>query len=224
MNFLDTIKLTHEPADTTSPQKYNYDTVLKMVLVIGQRLMPKILDPDTKKQKLFTLSDEKRKHFYQQLIYYFFNDMKFEGDLSKGLFINGHKGTGKTIAMQVMRNLYFTGICKTPKGFFLKPCENLVIEYEKVGGKMLENYITGRFCFEDLGTERKDAVHYGTHCNVMKELLFIAYRKWQDSGEPTFITSNYNFELISEQYDIRVEDRFREMYNQLSLTGDSLRR
>jgi len=214
MNF--NLQYLNESKDFTIAQPYELTKVLELVNQIGQRIIPKRIGMG------FTLTEE-RKELYLQLIYYFFNDKRFNGDLSKGLFIHGNKGTGKTIAMQVFRTLAFNNVIRTGKGFILEPCESIVLSYEIQGAQTFERFNKHSHCLEDLGAERKIALHFGTPCNVMREILLMKYRQWQETGKPTYITSNYNYELIAKEYDMRIEDRFREMFNNIVLTGKSLR-
>lgn len=215
MNLLKDIKLLfNRPEDSLKPQSYSEKRFMALIEEVGNRLMPQ--------GKKFNLRDG-RYEYYQQLVRYFLNDSQYKGDLSKGLFIHGTKGTGKTLSIQIFRNLFYIRAITTKKSFWLSPCDKIVLEYETRGAEIFEKFDKNNWCYEDLGTEQRPAMHYGTPRNVMREILASSYRNWMDNGQLTFITSNFNMELIAKEYDIRIEDRFKEQFNNIILTGESLR-
>lgn len=208
------------------PVEYDFNEVMNAVIFIGNKLIPD--KKDSNGNKIFFTLEGKRKEVYTQLIYYFFNDPKFNGNLSAGLFIHGGKGTGKTMMMNVFRNLSFNGLLKASgKGFNLNYCNAVVSEYESNGAAILQKYHHGNYAFEDLGTENKKANHYGNIRNCMQEILFTRNINFVDCGTLTYITSNFNQEVFADEkdgYGIRVGDRFFEMFNDIKLDGSSLRK
>ena len=74
---------------------------------------------------------------------------------------------------------------------------------------------------DDLGTDQKEVVLYGTVFNPFMELLDYRYEKLL----PTIVVSNLNAHGISEKYgDPRLPDRMREMFRILVFGDGSFRR
>ncbi|MBI4931839.1 MAG: hypothetical protein HY841_13840 [Bacteroidetes bacterium] len=209
--------INHQPV-TIKQVRYNFNEVMEAILYLGQKFMP-----ISSGEKKFILEEE-RLNLYTQLIYYFFNDDKFKGDLGKGLFIHGGKGTGKTLALKIFRALASNRLLLSGKGFRMFNCDEIVADYETSGAKCLSNYYKGNIFFDDIGDENRQALHYGTTRNVMKDIMTRRYREFTDNGSMTYITSNFNVKLIEQEYGARIEDRFKEMFNELILTGESLRK
>ena len=128
------------------------------------------------------------------------------------------------MAMQIFRNMAFNNLIKSGKGFRVVNCDDIVTNYEIKGSVTTIKYSDKNWLFDDIGDEIKQAVHFGTIRNVMKEIITKRNRAFVENGNLTFITSNYNMELIEKAYEMRVEDRFHEMFNEIILTGKSLRK
>lgn len=211
---LDVLKIVKSRVRVSDPVNYDFDEIMRAVRFVGQKLMPS--------DSAFSLPPE-RHEFYTQLIYYFFNDPKFNGNLGKGLLIRGGRGTGKTMAINVFRTLCFNGIIPQKKAYALANCDEIVNNYEVRGASSFQNYFRDNWCFDDLGHESRYAMFFGTPRNVMKDILTRRYRDFVEYGLLTFVTSNFDFELIEKEYGKRVEDRFYEMFNDMILDGKSLR-
>lgn len=208
-------KLLNQRSRTAEPVKYDFDKISEAVKYVGQSEMAP--------GKIFSFSGE-REEFYRQMIYYFFNDPKFKGDLNKGLFIHGGKGTGKTVALKIFSTLSFNRVITSGKGFSIFNCDEVVTDFEVGGPATLQKMYDGNKGFDDLGDEDRPAFHYQKERNVMKSILTRRYRTFTDKGHLTFLTSNFNLALIQQEYKSRVEDRFHEMFNDISLEGKSLRK
>lgn len=217
-----------EPPIELRPVPYNLDDMFRVIDHIGGILVSrgKTLAGG---QRQFILSAT-LKNFYTQLIYYFFNDSRFCGDIYKGLFISGNYGTGKTLSMRIFRQISYSRLLEnTRKGFNYAPCEKIASDYELGGIEAIDKYCSNNWCYDDLGNENKDkngipyAMHYGTPRNVMQDILTRQYRHFVEHGTIVIVTSNFNLEGIKFLYGERVADRFYEMFNEINLTGDSFR-
>lgn len=214
---ISSLRIFNQRAKLDLPIEYDFNKAMQAINYFGPECMP------PGKHDKFSLSGE-RKEIYTQLIYYFFNDKKFNGDLNCGIFINGGKGTGKTIMMKIFKKMAENKLLPKHKSFNMAICKKIVRDYESDGVTALGDYWDGNYCFDDLGGENKKALHFGTIRNVMEEIISARYDEWVDKGQLTFLTSNYSLKIILEEYGIRAEDRFREMFNIISLDGESLRR
>ncbi len=181
-----------------------------------------------KNNRLFIV-DENNKTFLNLFCKYFSNDETFEtvhkGELQKGLFITGNKGTGKTSSFQIIQNisrkynlrkLWFPMI-ETPK---------VVEQYntEKNKDYIVKRYSKGNFFFDDLGAEdpASNIFVYGKQ-DIFIRILENRYNEFITKGTKTYITSNLSIEDIKKRYGERVEDRFIQMFNLLELVGKSRR-
>lgn len=219
------IKIITNRKKYTEKVNYDFNYIMDLIIHVGNKLMPDKYDSFGKKIE-FEIN-EANKNFYEQMVYYFFNDEKFNGNLASGLHVHGGKGTGKTMFANIFRNLSYNRIITTGKGFNMQYCDAIASEYESKGAIVLQKYYSSNYLFDDLGTENIKANHYQNIRNTMKEILSTRYRLFIDEGLLTYITSNYTQELLASEekgYGIRVEDRFNEMFNDIKLTGASMRR
>lgn len=217
MENISSLKIFNQRARLDSKIEYDFKKAMQAVMYFGPECMP------PGKQDKFNLEDG-REEIYTQMIYYFYNDSRFKGDLNCGLFISGGRGTGKTIMMKVFGMMAANKLLPKIKSFNMETCKKIVRQYEADGVDALRDYWSHNWCFDDLGDENKKALHFGTIRNVMSEILTSRYSEWVDRGQLTFLTSNYSLKNIYEEYGSRVEDRFREQYNILILDQESLRR
>lgn len=214
-NKISSIKILSDRVKVNQVISYDFDKAMEAVNYFGAECMPI--------GRKFNLNDG-RDEIYTQMIYYFYNDERFNGALHKGLFINGNLGTGKSILMKVFKKMNTAGLLPRVKGFNMVCCDDIVRNYEADGVEALRDYWEKNWCFDDLGDENRQALHFGTIRNVMKEILTTRYRAFTDKNHLTFLTSNYDLAKIKDAYGDRVEDRFLEMFNNIQLDGKSLRR
>lgn len=168
----------------------------------------------------------------QQVAYYFADDNRFTGDLSKGLLIHGAVGVGKS---EMMRFFF-----KNQKqSFIVVSCRQVEVSYAKEGDEGIADYCVSRrsiaansdpfghrelgYCFDDLGTEPVVTKYYGTDKSVMTEVILNRY-DMQIPFTQTHITTNLTAEDISSRYGTRATDRMREMFNFISWPSIKSRR
>lgn len=182
---------------------------------IGQSLMT--INPRTKQRRQFEPND-----IYHNLIYYFTNHLNCPYDISKGLFIHGRTGTGKSL-MSVVFNI-FNGVYNPKKNFKLIDSSEIPMAFE-MGGMSRVYYLAGGNCLiDDFGNEIMEAVYYGTKANPMKEFLTKRYKMYIQEGKFTHIISNFTMDYVKEMYGDRIESRFCEMFNDIVLDGKDLRK
>jgi DNA replication protein DnaC len=155
----------------------------------------------------------------RNLCYYFTDDERFKGDLTKGLLLVGGVGIGKTTMMEFFKR-------NQKASYRILSCREIESDFSSEGEKSVQycsynvpiavnsnpfGHQEIGFCFDDLGTEA-NAKHYGKEKNVMAEIILNRY----DNKIPfpcTHITTNLTADQIKEQYGSRVTDRMREMFN-----------
>lgn len=172
-----------------------------------------------------------QEEYYINLYLYFSGSNEGKWDIKKGLLICGDIGTGKTLSIRVMQNIF--------RSFGIINSRYLVREYLIDGIIIAERYGRHSFktkhlgidkekpitwCFDDFGIENINSKNYGNQINIMEEILLDRYDMFICHGMKTIITTNFNPELIEENYGKRVRDRLKETMNYITLTGQSLRK
>jgi len=180
--------------------------------------------------------NERNKNTINDLFFYFH---KLEGgqlDPTKGLWIEGPIGTGKSTLMNIFANhlrRFWTGL-----SFKIYNCTSVSNEFSsqerKDGLDVLDRYIYNRcgfkpnervsMCFDELGREPIPAVHFGQRLNVMEHIMHLRYTFWQAEGLLTYVTTNLDANKVEELYGDYIRDRRAEMFNIIAMTGESRRK
>lgn len=161
-----------------------------------------------------------------QLLYYFTDDKRFDGDLNKGLYLVGNPGCGKSSAMRILA-------FNTKQPFAFKSCIDISKIYSNDGYEAIEKFkkmfqVARQkylgfdeigWCFDDLGFEEKGK-HYGKETDVMTEIIEAIYNRRQMIGK-VHITSNISGDEIENRYGNRIRSRMREMFNMISFDENS---
>lgn len=206
-------------------------------------------------------NDGETKKLAYTLLYYFFNVDNFldsplidrsrnEKSMSKGLFIAGGYGCGKTMCVKTIASLsrraysidsplMINGDIPVKKLMFkvnFMTANEAVDAYEMCGSshersmasdkKMFWNRVTkGPMIFDDVMTER-EASNYGK-VEIFKDI----FEKRYDAKARTIITANlvnksldHLLNAMEHRYGPRAYDRLFEMFNFIVLKGKSLRK
>lgn len=159
---------------------------------------------------------------------------------SKGLLLRGHVGTGKTVLMKgfshLKLQLNFFNITSDER-FYNPPANNIlcitsndIVQRYSLDGYLIFEQAVGErkipyvdlirqpIIIDDIGSE-PEAVYFGSKLNVIAEVILKRYEK----VAMTHATSNLDADSLGKVYGIRILDRMREMFNDITLTGDSRR-
>ena len=178
-------------------------------------------------KKELIVTDENR-DVINSLCLYFARDKRFEDQgpgfsLGKGIFLAGFVGVGKSSMFDAFRLLgetYYKEFHNTSLLFRKANCKRIVSDYmdkhSEEGKNLSKYYKASPFYFDDLGTEQGAFNSY----NVMQAILEERY----DNKVKTFVTSNLGLKAVEDKYGERVRDRFNEMFNILSISGESFRK
>lgn len=154
--------------------------------------------------------------------------------LKKGIgLISSKKGTGKSILTNLFQQNKY-------RPFLKIETKNVAAMYQKDGDKAIDIhselihiapnpdfyfYQDIGICFDDLGFELPKN-NWGSKSDVMADVLFAIYRKNQLIGDYSwfYFTSNLSGKDFEERYDDRIRDRMREMFNVITIHGESRRK
>lgn len=154
---------------------------------------------------------------------YFIGDPDGPLPLTKGLFLYGGVGVGKTFLMSVMNTL--TQVVPIPLMAFATVSTKDLVRAVKDAKSLapLAAYERGGLLLDDLGEEKNDVRLYGDSDSPMDLLLSNRYIHYTRSNQLTHATSNLDPSDIEKRYGTRIYDRFFEMFEGVLLTGESKR-
>jgi DNA replication protein DnaC len=195
---------------------YKLDVALSVIDRIGKGLEPK-----------FSLTPEVEL-IYIELIKFFHGDSSFNGDIDKGILLMGATGTGKTMAMDIMK-IYQTidNVCYVLNGkpvrmnFEITDVSMLVNSFLDNGYDGLEVY-NHRYalCIDDIGSESNQIKYYGNDLDVIGYVLAERYAR----RLMTFGTTNYKEEFLTNKYGDRIVSRMYALFNFIVMKGKDFRR
>lgn len=171
--------------------------------------------------------DDQNRDVVETLCEYFTGDEQFEKrnerfSLSKGIYLAGGVGVGKTTLMDILKQNQH----QSYKIYGCRETETMFATEGDAAIRYLSRQVTistngNRFghrqigiCFDDLGTE-SEGKHYGKDKNVMTEIILNRYDS-KLPGNFTHITTNLSVEELEQRYGTRVKDRLREMMNMIT--------
>jgi len=219
------------------PYEYDFNKSMAMLEAIGKGFNP-----------AFKLEGEYFE-LYKKLLMYFMADPEFKGDLQRGLMLRGTLGSGKTLAFAIFQKFmqyngmaHYTSSNIPEQGncsYRMIRCMDIKAFYEdtqpgKGGEPAVHEFKFSRniICFDDLGEETKGgkekAFYYGHETNLMEDILTARYELFLKFGTITHCTTNYSFDLEGKRhfrtlYGDRVEDRMKEMFNEIIFKSESKR-
>lgn len=171
--------------------------------------------------------NEYQKPIYRNLLHYFTgNDCDY--DLSKGIYLYGSYGIGKTVAMSIFSK-FLADYFPFTNGYGITSMEKLAESY-KIDGDLVKfgrNYNNEgenpkKYCFNELGKDLNEK-HFGTNIQyVINSMLMTRYELYQEKGILTHATSNFHPSELT-CFDNAIIDRFSEMFNFIEMKGESLR-
>lgn len=148
------------------------------------------------------------------------------GDLTKGIYLAGATGTGKTTAMKILAEFTKIDDVKFVRGNSISlltyPCisTGTICDFYQESGALDMFIKMPVICFNDLGSdsEHKETLYMGTRIKVMRKIL---QERGDDNTLITHITSNLpiNDPDTYELYEDRVVSRIHKMCNYLVLSG-----
>lgn len=158
----------------------------------------------------------------EQLFYYATRNPLFNGDLNKGIMLQGKFGCGKTILLETYSLIHnhIAGKCglNFPLLTFIKSMEL----QERIIRESTKPFLLRPMIIDEFGREPKTVQYFGNILRPVSELL----SERSDMGAITHGTTNFTLKTLSsdEFYGGMIGDRLRMMFNFITLKGDSRRK
>ena len=167
--------------------------------------------------------DEKDLAIIRNLIRYFTNDREGQYQITKGLFVYGLPGTGKTEIMQVFER--FTRENDLPKKFeFTSLAETYVkAKAEKQYDPITPNVQIDR-CFDEFGLYTGAVMTFGESLDINEAIIEARYKRFRQSGQITHFVSNMTTVEAQAAFSAMIFDRLRQMCTSVHFTGQSKRK
>lgn len=145
---------------------------------------------------------------------------------SRGLWLAGNPGTGKSTLMRAIQRYSATyedyRSSNLPRIMIWRHAKDIVSAFSSEGtaalDKLSHDYET--LIIDDLGSEDTATMHFGNSKNVLEEVLSRRY----DHNLMTMVTTNMTMDQIKSMYKVRIYDRVREMFNLIYFQGVSHRK
>lgn len=159
----------------------------------------------------------------RNLVKYFINDFTSKYPLTKGLFVFGENGTGKTETMQAFAA--FTDRFELSKRF--------------VFGSMSEVYYKARAdkdfdpvtlneqhdrCFDEFGRNVGPVIRFGDALDINEAIIEARYNRFRRYGQITHFVANMAPNEAEARLSPMVFDRLRSMCTSIEFTGKSKRK
>lgn len=158
----------------------------------------------------------------EQLFYYATHNPLFNGDLNKGIMLQGKSGCGKTIILEtyslIHNHIAGKSGLKFPLLTFIKSMEL----QERIIRESTKPFLLRPIIIDEFGREPKTVQHFGNILRPVSELL----SERSDTGTITHGTTNFTFQTLSSDdfYGGMIGDRLKTMFNFITLKGDSRRK
>jgi len=164
------------------------------------------------------IRNEHNELLIKAICYFLSSDPRFETELNfsfnKGLMLIGESGTGKTEVIRAVANNPLWPIR-------IHSIIDIIFTVKQIGECELNTQQL--LMIDDVGTEAEVVNHYGTKMTWFKDFIetyYLTYRSYNG----LIITTNLGGAQIEARYGYRVRSRLREMFNQIQLTGNDLRK
>jgi len=157
----------------------------------------------------------------EQLCFYATNNLAFDGDLSKGIMLQGKYGCGKTLILETYSLLHNHIIRKFSQNYSLFTFIKSVELQEQIIKQSASVFARQPLIIDEFGRESKTVMDYGNISRPISELLSLR----SDVGTLTHGKTNFTLATLSvdEFYGGMIGDRLNVMFNFITLKGESRR-
>ncbi len=150
------------------------------------------------------------------------------GDLTKGIYLAGRTGCGKSWAMEIFSFLCREHNMRMIVGTRQVPLCPRAFRADEITSRYMKDGDLTLFVNEpsllihDLGTEPQEVLYMGNRVDVVRQVL---EQRADATGRVTFVTSNIPMgsEGLRERYGDRVVSRLSAMFNYIEIKGNDKR-
>ncbi|MDR0572724.1 MAG: ATP-binding protein [Tannerella sp.] len=155
----------------------------------------------------------------EQLYLYATGNPSFEGNLGKGIMLQGKYGCGKTLILETYSLLHNHVIRKYHLNYLLLTFIKSVELQEQILKQSASAFAKRPLIIDEFGRESKTVMDYGNISRPVSELLSLR----NDAGTLTHGTTNFTLATLSsdEFYGGMIGDRLKAMFNFITLKGES---
>lgn len=150
------------------------------------------------------------------------------GGATRGLFLAGPKGTGKTTMLRAIAMA--VGWMSIPSERTLSPVGVQVVSAQSIGRRLLrrdidlDEVVTAYACapllaVDDMGAESPEVTVFGNPVMPLAEVLEERYRR----NSVTILSGNLSLDMVGKYYGGRVADRMYEWMTPVVFGGESYR-
>lgn len=165
--------------------------------------------------------DNDNEAMIEQLYLYAISDPAFDGDLSKGIMLQGKYGCGKTLILETYSLLHNHIVRKFSLNYPLFSFIKSVELQEQIVKQSASAFVKRPLIIDEFGRESKTVMDYGNVIRPVSELLSLR----SDVRTVTHGTTNFTLATLSSEefYGGMIGDRLKVMFNFITLKGESRR-
>ena len=209
------------PMRTFEPEKMEYQTAREKLWAI---LLFRAAAIETLTEKPFVWEfDEAEQYNIQNLLRYFINDPECKYPLSKGIFVYGAVGTGKTEIMQAFFKFCEAHNLKKAFRFTSMSAVHIEAKTNKEFDPIAENVMYDRL-FDEFGRHAGAVLRFGDGLDINEALIELRYERWKRYGQLTHFVANATPNEIEGLFSPMIFDRVREMCTSVLFPGKSKRK
>lgn len=173
-------------------------------------------------QNRIFIVDENNEPIIKHLYFYATHNPSFEGDLSKGIMLQGKYGCGKTVILETYSLLHNHIIKQFGLNYPLLTFIKSVELQEQIRTQSISAFVRRPLIIDEFGRESKTVMDYGNITRPISELLSLR----SEIGTLTHGTTNFTLTTLSsdEFYGGMIGDRLKTMFNFIPLPGESRRK
>jgi DNA replication protein DnaC len=216
-----------KPVPYLEYREYDFEKRLESFMRIAKTICPN-----------FEITDE-NKDLYEQTIRYFAADETCKYNLTKGLYVYGQYGVGKSVYFKIFKalnkavdspNNYKTltvtdlidGVSHKGYQYFL---DSGIVPGDRYGRtNILWNTGVGHLLLDDMGQSERFANNFGNKIDVVIAFIQRRYYAFTDYSALTHCSTNLIPSEIESEYGEAINSRLRQMCNVILFPGEDKRK
>jgi DNA replication protein DnaC len=212
---------TAPSARAMTPEKITYDEARKKI----GRLLQERADEITRIEgrEFRWQFDENEKRILQNMTRYFINDPACEWSLTKGLFLYGVPGTGKTEIMRIFCRFAAENDLKKKFEFSSLSEIHAKAKADKENDPISSNVQFDRV-FDEFGRNTGPVIRFGDPLDINETLIEQRYERSRRYGQITHLIANGTPNDMQELFSPMIFDRIRQMCTSVHFQGESKRK